>query len=132
MDYTAQELLHLILDFHRMTPERAEWSLEAQRENPPRLVRLKQIDALWRAFLGEGAGAEAVGGVVVVRYGANPLEAIKNVKAKIAEITPALPSKAFIDLSKVDRSTVEAFAEQHGFEAFDLSLIHISEPTRPY
>ena len=61
MDYTAHELLHKILEFHRMTPERAEWSLEAQRENPPRLVRLRQIAALLRAFLGEGDGATDVG-----------------------------------------------------------------------
>ena len=33
-------------------------------------------------------GAEAVGGVVVVQYGANPLAAIKNVQAKIKEIAP--------------------------------------------
>lgn len=50
MDYTARELLHLILEFHRMAPERTEWSLEAQRDNPPRLVRLKQIEALLVAF----------------------------------------------------------------------------------
>ena len=38
-------------------------------------------------------GAEAVGGVVVARYGANPMEVINNVKEKIAEITPGLPQK---------------------------------------
>jgi Cu(I)/Ag(I) efflux system membrane protein CusA/SilA len=38
-------------------------------------------------------GAEAVGGVVVARYGSNPLEVIKNVKKKIAEIAPSLPQK---------------------------------------
>jgi Cu(I)/Ag(I) efflux system membrane protein CusA/SilA len=38
-------------------------------------------------------GAEAVGGVVVVRFGENPLEVIKNVKAKIKEIAPGLPTK---------------------------------------
>ncbi len=42
-------------------------------------------------------GAEAVGGVVVVRYGENPLEAIKNVKRKIAEISPGLPKKTLPD-----------------------------------
>ena len=31
-------------------------------------------------------GIEAVGGVVVARYGANPLEVIDNVKTKIKEI----------------------------------------------
>ncbi|WP_372648534.1 efflux RND transporter permease subunit [Draconibacterium sp.] len=38
-------------------------------------------------------GAEVVGGVVVARYGANPLQVINNVKAKIADIAPGLPSK---------------------------------------
>jgi Cu(I)/Ag(I) efflux system membrane protein CusA/SilA len=42
-------------------------------------------------------GAEAVGGVVVVRYGENPLKTIKNVKDKIAEISPGLPKKQLPD-----------------------------------
>ncbi len=79
--------------------------------------------ALRRGVL-DKEGAEAVGGVVVVRYGANPLEVIKNVKAKITEITPGLPSKAFIDVSKADRATVAAFAERHGFDAFDGAAIN--------
>jgi copper/silver efflux system protein len=38
-------------------------------------------------------GAEVVGGVVVARYGANPLQVINNVKDKIVEISPGLPKK---------------------------------------
>jgi copper/silver efflux system protein len=38
-------------------------------------------------------GAEVVGGVVVARYGSNPLQVITNVKEKIREISPGLPSK---------------------------------------
>ena len=38
-------------------------------------------------------GAEVVGGVVVSRYGANPMEVINNVKEKIAELSTGLPSK---------------------------------------
>lgn len=38
-------------------------------------------------------GAEVTGGVVVARYGSNPLEVIKNVKKKIEEISPSLPKK---------------------------------------
>ncbi|MDI3526951.1 MAG: copper/silver efflux system protein [Tenuifilum sp.] len=38
-------------------------------------------------------GAEVVGGVVVARYGANPLQVINNVKEKIKEISPGLPKK---------------------------------------
>ncbi|HFB99410.1 MAG TPA: efflux RND transporter permease subunit, partial [Phaeodactylibacter sp.] len=43
------------------------------------------------------SGAEAVGGVVVARYGANPLEVIQNVKAKIAELEPGLATKTLKD-----------------------------------
>ena len=45
-------------------------------------------------------GAEVVGGVVVARYGANPLEVINNVKAEITEISSGLPSKILEDGSK--------------------------------
>ena len=38
------------------------------------------------------AGAEAVGGVVVVRYGENPRAVIERVRARIAEIEPGLPA----------------------------------------
>ncbi|MCA1759037.1 MAG: efflux RND transporter permease subunit, partial [Bacteroidales bacterium] len=38
-------------------------------------------------------GAEVVGGVVVARYGANPLQVINNVKDKIKDISPGLPKK---------------------------------------
>ncbi len=42
-------------------------------------------------------GAEVVGGVVVARYGANPLEVIQNVKSKIEELSPGLPVKTLND-----------------------------------
>jgi len=38
-------------------------------------------------------GAEVVGGVVVARYGANPMEVITNVKKQLKEISTGLPSK---------------------------------------
>ncbi len=43
------------------------------------------------------SGAEAVGGVVVARYGVNPIEVIDNVKAKIEEISEGLPMKTLSD-----------------------------------
>ncbi len=52
--------------------------------------------AFRRGILDKG-GTEAVGGVVVVRYGDNPLAAIQNVKQKIAEISPGLPKKTLPD-----------------------------------
>ncbi len=43
------------------------------------------------------AGAEAVGGVVVARFGENPLEVINRVKEEIGTISPGLPSKELAD-----------------------------------
>jgi Cu(I)/Ag(I) efflux system membrane protein CusA/SilA len=42
-------------------------------------------------------GAEVVGAVVVARYGANPMEVINNVKAKINQLSAGLPSKVLSD-----------------------------------
>ncbi|MDQ8202056.1 efflux RND transporter permease subunit [Pelagicoccus sp. SDUM812003] len=71
-----------------------------QRENVP--VTLDQVaeiefgPALRRGAL-DKAGAEAVGGVVVTRYGENPLAVIKRIKEKIDEISPGLPKKTLQD-----------------------------------
>lgn len=50
--------------------------------------------ALRRGVLNKG-GAEAVGGVVVARYGENPMEVIENVKRTIRQIDEAMPKKLF-------------------------------------
>ncbi len=42
-------------------------------------------------------GAAAVGGVVVARYGSNPLAVIQGVKKKLEEIAPGLPQKTLAD-----------------------------------
>ncbi|WP_339888751.1 efflux RND transporter permease subunit [Rhodopirellula europaea] len=69
--------------------------------------------ALRRGAL-DKAGAEAVGGVVTVRYGFNPLESIKNVKQKITEISPGLPTKVVVDYTRTTKEQVDAYADQHG------------------
>ncbi len=65
-------------------------------DNVPLLVKdIAKVSlgpALRRGAL-DKEGAEAVGGVVVVRFGDNPLRVIKNVKDKIAEISAGLPKK---------------------------------------
>jgi Cu(I)/Ag(I) efflux system membrane protein CusA/SilA len=68
--------------------------------------------ALRRGALDKG-GAEAVGGVVVVRYGYNPLEAIKNVKKKIEEISPGLAKKVLPD-GTVSKVTIVPFYDRTG------------------
>jgi Cu(I)/Ag(I) efflux system membrane protein CusA/SilA len=59
------------------------------------------------------SGAEAVGAVVVARYGSNPMEVIKNVKEKIQEIAPGLPSKTLAD-GTVSKVTVVPFYDRTG------------------
>ena len=59
------------------------------------------------------AGTEAVGGVVVVRYGDNPLAAIQRVKQKIAEISPGLPQKTLAD-GTVSQVTIVPFYDRSG------------------
>jgi len=52
--------------------------------------------ALRRGIL-DKEGAEVTGGVIVVRYGENPLAVIGAVKKKIEEIQPSLPNKTLPD-----------------------------------
>jgi Cu(I)/Ag(I) efflux system membrane protein CusA/SilA len=59
------------------------------------------------------SGAEAAGAVVVARYGSNPLEVINNVKDKIKELAPGLPSKTLAD-GTVSKVTVVPFYDRTG------------------
>ncbi len=68
--------------------------------------------ALRRGALDKG-GAEAVGGVVVVRFGENPLATIDRIKEKIAEISPGLPSKTLPD-GTVSKLTIVPFYDRTG------------------
>lgn len=56
-------------------------------------------------------GQEAVGGVVVARYGSNPMDVINNVKAKIKEMQAGMPEKKLKDGS-VSKVTVVPFYDR--------------------
>jgi Cu(I)/Ag(I) efflux system membrane protein CusA/SilA len=96
--------------------EDLEKSVVAVRENVP--IRLKDVakisygPATRRGGLDKG-GSEAVGGVVVARYGSNPLHTIDNVKAKIEEIAPGLPSKTLEDGTQ-SKVTIVPFYDRTG------------------
>ncbi|MHC5053817.1 MAG: efflux RND transporter permease subunit [Planctomycetota bacterium] len=96
--------------------EDVEATVVAVRENVPVYVRnvahVSLGPALRRGALDKG-GAEAVGGVVVVRHGANPLEVIELVKRRIAAIAPALPERILPDGTK-SRVTVVPFYDRTG------------------
>jgi Cu(I)/Ag(I) efflux system membrane protein CusA/SilA len=93
-----------------------EESVVTVRNNVP--IRIKDVakvnfgPATRRGGLDKG-GVEAVGGVIVARYGANPLEAINNVKDKIDEISPGLPGKTLEDGS-ISKVTIVPFYDRTG------------------
>ena len=96
--------------------EDLEISVVKSVDNVPILIRdvahVTMGPALRRGAL-DKEGAEAVGGVVVVRYGENPLAVIDRVKAKIAEISPGLPSRVLAD-GTVSQVTIVPFYDRSG------------------
>jgi Cu(I)/Ag(I) efflux system membrane protein CusA/SilA len=63
-----------------------------------------------RGVLDKG-GAEVVGGVVVARYGSNPIDVINKVKDKIKEFAPGLPKKTLAD-GTVSQLTIVPFYDR--------------------
>lgn len=84
--------------------------------NTPLLVRnVAQVrigPALRRGMLDKD-GVEAVGGVVLARYGSNPLEVIERVRERIDELTPRLPSKTLPD-GTVSQVRIVPFYDRSG------------------
>lgn len=115
LEYNRAEYLIRAVGYIK-TIDDLEKSVVAVRNNVP--IRLKDVakvhfgPATRRGGLDKG-GAEAVGGVVVARYGANPLHTIDNVKAKIAEIEAGLPSK-ILDDGTVSKVTIIPFYDRTG------------------
>ncbi|MHB1195767.1 MAG: efflux RND transporter permease subunit, partial [Lutibacter sp.] len=93
-----------------------ENSVITVRNNVP--VRIKDVStvsfgpATRRGGL-DKSGTEAVGAVVVARYGSNPMEVINNLKEKIKEIEAGLPQKTLADGS-VSKVTIVPFYDRTG------------------
>lgn len=76
------------------------------------IAKISHGPAIRRGVL-DKEGVEAVGGVVVTRYGENPLKVIENVKNKIREISPGLPTKTLPD-GTVSQVTIVPFYDRSG------------------
>ena len=86
------------------------------RDGQPILIatlRPSPSDPAMRRGVLTKAGEEAVGGVVVVRYGENPMATIQRVKAKIDDIASGLPSKVLADGTE-SRVTIVPFYDRTG------------------
>lgn len=93
-----------------------ELSVIKSHQNTPIYIKnVAQVSlgpAMRRGALDKG-GAEAVGGVVVVRYGENPLATIDRVKEKIREIEAGLPSKTLAN-GVESQVTITPFYDRSG------------------
>ena len=56
-------------------------------------------------------GVEAVGGVVAIRHGANPVTVLQALKSRIAELQPSLPRKKLAD-GRTSRLTIKPFYDR--------------------
>lgn len=96
--------------------EDLEEAVVAVNENTPirlqDVARIQMGPATRRGGLDKG-GAEATGGVVVARYGSNPLAVINNVKDEIEILAPGLPSKTLED-GTVSKVTIVPFYDRSG------------------
>ena len=96
--------------------EDLEISVVAVRNNVP--VRIKDVanvafgPATRRGGL-DKAGSEAVGAVVVARFGSNPMDVINNVKDKIKELEAGMPQKTLPD-GTVSKVTIVPFYDRTG------------------
>lgn len=77
------------------------------------------------------SGAEAVGGVVIARYGDNPLKVIEGVKVEIEKLSQGLPTKTLAD-GTVSKVTLVPFYDRTGliyetlgtlYEAISLQIL---------
>lgn len=94
--------------------EDLELAVVAVNENVP--IRIKDIGVVslgpaTRRGLLDKEGAEVAGGVVVARYGSNPLAVINNIKERIKEIAPGLPKKTLAD-GTVSQLTIVPFYDR--------------------
>ena len=94
-----------------------------------RNVAAVQLGPEFRRGVLDRAGADAVGGVVIIRYGANALDIIDAVKAKILAMQPGLPKGVrvvpFYDRSSLIRNAVDTLRSALIEEIILVTLAHI-------
>ncbi|MCR9250999.1 MAG: efflux RND transporter permease subunit [bacterium] len=115
LEYNRAEYLVRGLGYIKSVSDLEETVIVSRNNVPIRIKDVAKVQlgpATRRGGL-DKAGAEAVGAVVVARYGSNPLEVINNVKDKIAEIEAGLPSKTLSD-GTVSKVTIVPFYDRTG------------------
>ena len=96
------------------TPEDLERIVVRETGGTPitlRNVATVQLGPDFRRGALDKAGVEAVGGVVLMRYGENPRDVVARVKAKIDQLEPGLPRKTLAD-GRVSRVSLVPFYDR--------------------
>lgn len=96
---TIRDIEGIVVKAHKGAPIRVRDLATVQRGPAPRRGALDKD------------GASVVGGVVVARYGSNPLQVIRAVKAKMAEISKGLPSRKLRD-GRTSKVTIVPFYDR--------------------
>ncbi len=121
------------------TPADLELIVVKEYQGTPVLLRhvaTVQLGPEFRRGALDRAGKEAVGGVVVMRYGENPLQVVERVKAKITQIEQFLPKKTrtdgsvaqvrivpFYDRTDIVHETIDTLKEALSEETLVCALI---------
>jgi len=108
MEYNKVEYLIRGLGFVRST-EDLENVVVRQDQGTPLLVKhlghVQLVPAFRRGIL-DDAGTPAVGGIVVARFGENPMLVLESIRAKLESINSSLPTKTLKDGRKVQLKVV--------------------------
>ena len=115
MEINKVEYYVRALGFVENIQEIAETVVKSTNNVPLRIKDIARVtigpaDRTMKGIL-DKSGAEAVGGVVIARYGDNPMEVITNVKAKIAAISAGLPEKELSD-GRMSKVTIVPFYDR--------------------
>lgn len=77
--YKGLDLLEKIFEFTAMTPDANQWKVSSLKANPPRQIRLRQIQSLINAFVGEETKVNFIEKIKVLIQGEKNIVAISSI-----------------------------------------------------
>ncbi|PCJ18203.1 MAG: cation transporter [Candidatus Cloacimonadota bacterium] len=108
MEYNKVEYLIRGLGFVRSIEDLENTVVKTDNGTPlfvKHLGHVQLVPAFRRGIL-DDAGTEAVGGIVVARYGENPMKVLENIRAKLESINGSFPTKTLKNGKKVQLKIV--------------------------
>jgi len=99
MEYNRVEYLVRGLGFVQKVEDLENTVVRSSDGTPVLLKHLGKIQLVpaFRRGILDDAGVEAVGGIVVARYGENPMQVLENIRSRLSSINDSLPTKIMPD-----------------------------------